>query len=365
MNIGIAGAGLVGRLMAWQLLRAGHQVTLFDRDSKAAELSAAKVAAAMIAPFSEVVNCEREIFEWGLQALERWPQWLAELKTDIDVDVSFQHRGSVVVAHRQDQAHLSHFNQLLRSRVPDYQSDIEFLNGEGLNNLEPELAERFSGGTFLKQEGCLDNWALLDALATAIETLGGHWHCNTTIESVAPYDITADNETHRFDLVIDSRGFGAKPDLTNLRGVRGEVLWVQAPEVALSRPVRLMHPRYQLYIAPKPDNVYVIGATEIESESLEPITVRSSLELQSALYSISTGFSEAHILKAYANCRPAYRNNLPRVDIEQGLLCINGLYRHGYLLSPVVINAALDALAGNLSHHIVHSPKDFELNASA
>ncbi len=165
--------------------------------------------------------------------------------------------------------------------------------------------------------------------------------------------------------MIDARGFGARQDLQDLRGVRGEVLWVRAPEVTLNRPVRLMHPRYQLYIAPKPGQVYVIGATEIESESLDPITVRSSLELQSALYSINKGFSEANILKAYANCRPAYPDNQPRIDAREGLLRINGLYRHGYLLSPVVIDAALAALAGDHNHSIVNPMNPPSLNASA
>ena len=50
-----------------------------------------------------------------------------------------------------------------------------------------------------------------------------------------------------------------------LRPVRGEVIRVYAPEVEFSLPVRLMHPRYKLYIAPKINHEYVIGATEIES----------------------------------------------------------------------------------------------------
>ena len=65
---------------------------------------------------------------------------------------------------------------------------------------------------------------------------------------------------------------------------------LHAPEVSLRRPVRLMHPRYPLYIAPKPDHVFVIGATEIESEDTSPASVRSTLELLSAAYSLHSGF---------------------------------------------------------------------------
>jgi glycine oxidase len=353
VNIGIAGAGLMGRLLAWRLLRAGHAVTLFDRDNAAGELSAARVAAAMLAPYSEVVACEREIFDWGNEALALWPQWLAELKIDSGINVFFQQRGSVVVAHAQDRSNLDHFNQRLLRAVPDHREQIDLLTREQLAEIEPELAQHFDGATYLRAEGTLDNRELLRALEIAIRQFGVQWYEGVNIENVSASRIDTDGETFVCDLAIDARGFGAKAQLEDLRGVRGEVLWVHAPEVNLSRPVRLMHPRYQLYIAPKRDSVYVIGATEIESESLAPITVRSSLELQSALYSVHSGFAEANVLHAYANCRPAFMNNLPRVEVSEGLLRVNGLYRHGYLLGPMVAQLAVTALSGSIEHSIV------------
>lgn len=365
MNIGIAGAGLMGRLLAWQLLRRGHGVTLFDRDAIDGHASAARVAAAMIAPFSEVVSGEREVFDWGVSSLARWPHLLAELKADSGVDVYFQKRGSVVVAHAPDRSNLVHFQQLLQHAVPNHLGHVHTLDRARLAELEPELAPQFDGGLYLEEEGTLDNCELLDALAVAIQKLGGVWHTQADVSAVDVGALTvgasgSGGTTFHCDLAIDARGFGAKHQLKNLRGVRGEVLWVYAPEVKLSRPVRLMHPRYQLYIAPKRDHVYVIGATQIESESLAPITVRSSLELQSALYSVHTGFAEAQVLDAFANCRPAFLDNLPRIECglnggASGLLRVNGLYRHGYLLSPLVLDLALQCCDGAVNHSIVHA----------
>lgn len=363
MNIAIAGAGLMGRLLAWRLLRAGHSVALFDRDNAAGELSAARVAAAMLAPYSEVVACEREIFDWGCEALSLWPQWLAELKIDSGIDVFFQRRGSVVVAHAQDRSNLDHFNQRLLRAVPDRRDSVHLLNRQQLAELEPELAQRFDSAMYLSEEGTLDNRELLNALEIAIRKFGAQWYEGVSVESVFANRIKVDGEMIDVDLAIDARGFGAKTQLNDLRGVRGEVLWVHAPEVNLSRPVRLMHPRYQLYIAPKRNSVYVIGATEIESESLAPITVRSSLELQSALYSVHSGFAEATVLHAYANCRPAFMNNLPRVDVSAGLLSVNGLYRHGYLLGPLVANLAVAAIDSKVAHSIVNYPENFQVVA--
>jgi glycine oxidase len=352
MNIGIAGAGLIGRLLAWQLLRRGHRVTIFDRDQVDGHLAAARVAAAMLAPFSEVTSGEREVFEWGVASLKRWPELLAELKHDSGIDVYFQRQGSVVVAHKADRGNLDHFFQLLRHYIPQQLEKAHTLNRAQLTELEPELTA-FDGGLLLDDEGTLDNRELLHALARAIRKLPCEWRANTRVDRIDSEVIECGGELFEFDLAIDARGFGAKPQLHDLRGVRGEVLWVHAPEVNLTRPVRLMHPRYQLYIAPKRDHVYVIGATQIESESLSPITVRSSLELQSALYSVHTGFAEATVIDAFANCRPAFLDNLPRIDKRPGFLSVNGLYRHGYLLSPFVLDLALQCIEGDVQHQIV------------
>ena len=352
MNIGVAGAGLIGRLLAWQLLRRGHRVTLFDRDDVDGSLSAARVAAAMLAPYSEVTSGEREVFDWGLTALNRWPELLAELKNDSGIDVYFQRRGSVVVAHKADRGSFDHFQQLLQYYIPQQMERVHTVQRAELLELEPELGA-FDGGLFLEDEGTLDNRELLNALARAIRKLGGEWKTHVNVDRVDGGIVDCGGELFEFDLAIDARGFGAKPQLHDLRGVRGEVLWVQAPEVNLTRPVRLMHPRYQLYIAPKRDHVYVIGATQIESESLAPITVRSSLELQSALYSVHTGFAEASVLDAFANCRPAFLDNLPRIDKRPGFLSVNGLFRHGYLLSPFVLDLALQCCVGDVQHQII------------
>ena len=142
------------------------------------------------------------------------------------------------------------------------------------------------------------------------------------------------------DINIDCRGKDA--DDSDLRGVRGEAIRVFAPEVRLIRSVRLMHPKYQLYVSPRPDNVYVIGATQIESSATTPMTVRSALELLSAAYTLHAGFAEAEILELNVGVRPAYPDNVPRVQWRNGVLQINGLYRHGYLVAPAVIQAAMD-----------------------
>ena len=346
MHIGIAGAGLTGRLAAWQLLSQGHRVTLFDRDQPVGQGSAGWVAAAMLAPYSEMLNAEPLVFEIGLSAVEYWQRLQQQMQAEAGQSFAVQHAGSVVVAHPQDQGDWLKFNQRLAARVGDRLQRVQQLSAAQLAELEPELSQRFRQATWLVDEGCVDNPGFYRLVEQRIRALGGDWRIGCELLDVLPGLIRTGGGEHRFDHVLDCRGFGAKPQWSSLRGVRGEVLVVRAPDVQLGRPVRLMHPRYQLYIAPRPERVYVIGATEIESESMAPVTVRSSLELMSALYSVHPGFAEAEVLHSLVNLRPGFPDNLPRLQHQSGLTRVNGLYRHGYLLGPQMVEMALALVNG-------------------
>ena len=59
--------------------------------------------------------------------------------------------------------------------------------------------------------------------------------------------------------------------------------------------------------------------------------------LLSAAYSVHPGFAEAHIVETVTNLRPAFMDNAPKVRYKDGLIQLNGLYRHGYLLTPRIV----------------------------
>jgi glycine oxidase len=345
MHLGIAGAGLAGRLLAWRLLRAGHAVTVIDQDDESGQGAAGFMAAAMLAPVSESVTTGHALLAPGMHTISLWRTWLDELFSDSGERVSLHMDGSIVVAHPRDHAELQWFRQCLNNLEDFEPSKVVPLNTEALRALEPALTT-FKDGLHLPQEGWIDNRPLFAALRIAMLRLGGEWLSRCTVTEVTEARIGAGSTEYRYDHVFDCRGVGAKPQSPHLRGVRGELLWIHAPEVQLRRPIRLMHPRYQLYVAPRPNQIYVIGATEIESESMAPVTVRSQLELLSALYSVHAGFAEASILEARSHCRPAFEDNLPRISCEPGVTRLNGLYRHGYLLGPLLIESALAVWQG-------------------
>lgn len=351
LNIGIAGGGLLGRLSAWRLALAGHHITLFDAGSFEQPSGACWTAAGMISPLSELVHSPREVYDMGLESLALWPKWLKELEATQNQTMHFRHAGSLVVAHPQDQSELDQFYIDLKHKLANEEAEgrpgleelVDPLNHVGIRTLEPALSH-FDHALFLKPEGDLNNRRILHGLLADLKRLDVTLVADTKVRVEPKRIIDDEDQVHNFDLVLDTRGLGAKPQLDGLRGVRGEVLNVESHEVKLNRPIRLMHPRYKLYVAPKPNNHFVIGATEIESSDMSPMSVQSSLELSSALYTINPAFAEARIVEQSVNCRPAMMDNLPVVNAEDGLIQANGLYRHGYLLSPVVVNQVLEKI---------------------
>ncbi len=296
--------------------------------------------------FGTAVVSDVNVYRMGQFALQRWPQWLKDLpQSDLSQNTPelFFAKGSLLVAHPQDESELQQFENELNFVVPECRS-YQWLSGHEIQTLEPDLHSHFMRGLLLKEEGHLHNREFLQQLGDELIRLNIKIRENTLVE-IDPHTVRTQSGSEKFDLVIDCRGLGAKTQLKKLRGVRGETLHVETSEIHLQRPVRLMHPRYQLYVVPKPNNRFIIGATQIESEDRSPVTLQSSLELGSALYTLSPAFAEARIVEMDTNLRPAFMDNLPKIFCKSGLIIANGLFRHGYLLAPAVVEQVLAQIA--------------------
>lgn len=321
-HVGIIGAGIAGAWHGYLLAQAGYHVSLYERDAPSLSNATSHWAGGMLAPWCEAEAAEPLIVRLGETSLGLWRDALPE--------TSFN--GSLVVAHPRDR---SDFERFARQT-----SHYHRLDAADLATLEPSLEGRFHSGLFYPDEGHVTPRKVVPQLHDQIIALGGEVHFET---NVSPHDLDG--------LVIDCRGLGARPDLPALRGVKGEMIMIETDEVELSRPVRLMHPRWPLYVIPRGNGLFMLGATSIESEDTR-VSVRSALELLSAAYAVHPAFGEARILECGAGLRPAFPDNLPRIQINGRHISVNGLYRHGFLLAP--------ALAASTLAYLQHGTIDSE-----
>lgn len=301
-TVTILGGGIAGLATAAELNARGAEVTVIDPAGPPGDHACSWWAGGMLAPECEGVLTEAAIVQQGRSAAEWWQAQGAEVTGN----------GTLVVALGRDQGELKTFAR----RAPA----AAWLDREGIAALEPHLAEQFSRALFVASEAHVDPRATLLALHARLAKNG------VTFAKTGPVQGTA----------IDCRGYAARDQLPDLRGVKGEMLVVRCPDVSLSRPVRLLHPRFPLYIVPRPDHVFMLGATQIESGERSRATLRSVMELMNAAYALHPGFGEAELLEIGVDARPAFADNQPRIRQMADRIHVNGLFRHGYLLAPTL-----------------------------
>ena len=372
-HFGIAGAGLLGRLLAFELLQRGHRVSLFDPAPSLTQAPSAGdpvraagwAAAGMLSPTAELECANEAVFQLGLDSLQRWPAIVDTLR-QAGHDVALTHAGSLLLAHRGDEGAARRVLDLLKKKAPSAHAP-QSLTATELKALEPDIHGP-AHGWLLPHEGHIHTVQAMTALGAWLQAHGATFTGGNAgrVLAAVPGELHttqgSQRQVHRFDHVFDVRGVGARPERSpdgddlgltpqvksenlgftpQVRGVRGEVFWLHAPGVALHRPVRLLHPRWRVYVVPRPGDLVVVGATEIESEDRSPVSVRSTLELLSAAHSVLPGLAEARVVHSEANLRPALPDNLPASTHQPGLSRINGLFRHGWLIAPALVQQAL------------------------
>jgi glycine oxidase len=280
----------------------------------------------MLAPDCEAEAAPAIVREMGRAGLELWRATYPRVCV----------AGSLVVAAARDQPDLVRFARLTQRH--------RTLAADELEALEPDLAGRFASALYFPDEAHLAGPDALAFLLDAARAAGADVRLGAAWQG-------ASDDT----IVVDCRGLAARSDLSTLRGVRGERLLIGTREVSLTRPVRLLHPRHPLYVVPWGDGRFLVGATVIESEDGGPITVRSALELLGAAFALHPAFGEAQILETGAGVRPAFPDNVARAIVRDGgkRILVNGAFRHGFLLAPVLADAVADFLATGAEHPLL------------
>jgi glycine oxidase len=309
--VSVIGAGIAGAWQALLFAQAGHDVTLHERSDAAMTQSTSYWAGGMLAPWCEAETSEPVIIRLGIRSLDLWREHFPQTPFN----------GSLVVAHPRDRADFERFAKLT--------SGHRRLDAEAMSELEPSLEGRFREGLFYADEGHVEPRRILPELHARFVAAGGTLEFNSDVSPDALDGIA-----------IDCRGLAARDTQQTLRGVKGEMIIVESDEVELSRPVRLIHPRWPLYVIPRGGNRFMLGATSIETED-NGVSVRSALELLSAAYAVHPAFAEARIVEFGSGLRPAFPDNLPRIAINNRKIAVNGLYRHGFLLAPTLAELTL------------------------
>jgi glycine oxidase len=324
--VGIVGGGVIGLSIAWELVRRGEDVTVYDADPTR---GAGLVAAGMLAPTGEANFGEEALQALMLESMRRWPTFAAELETATGMELGYRTDGSLLVALTDDD--IAEVRRLIeyyrRAGTP-----IEPLTGRRLRELEPMLSPRVRGGALAPGDHQVDPRLVLRALRTLPIRFA-----STNVDDLS---------TVRDDVTIVANGAGAAV-LTGLpiRPVKGQLLRLRGAVPLIRHVIRGVALGRHVYLVPRADGELVVGATEEERGADTTVTAGGVLDLLRPAADLLPGVAELALTETLAGLRPGTPDNAPVLGrLRDNILIATGHYRNGVLLAPVTARVIADLI---------------------
>lgn len=306
VDVAIVGAGPMGLVTALMCARAGLKVAIYERQSDFTA-SPAWNGTGVLAPDSEADAADATIVDLGRRSIELWPTLAAGLTVN----------GALVLGNRR-----------VPTALDDYSSFVlnyDWVDEERIAGLEPSLAGVYSRGMFFPQAGHADPRILFNSLKDVLEAGGIRIR----------FDWVGTIEGLQAERIVDTRGLGARDRFPELRAVTAEMAMVRSHKIELNRPVRLLHNRHSLYVTPRGQGVYVIGATTVDDDR-GGVSVRSAGELMMHAVSLLPAFADAEVLELRSGLMPVLMNGVPKVVVGERIIAVNGLFRYGWMVAPAI-----------------------------
>lgn len=338
----IVGAGIAGLSIATYLVRGGAKVVLIDKGIAGGETSQA--AAGMITPVSEVRFGEENLLKLFLASLSYYPQFIADVELAAGITTDFYANGSLMIAIDQD-------DEAELTRLFDYQKslglDVKIVEGNSVAVREPLLTSQCALALETPGEYCVDNLRLIQALKNVFVRRGGQLMENTTVQKIQVKNqkvtgVVINKRVIMADKVVMATGVSnSLPGLDlaiPLRPVKGQALELKnRARVSLTRPVRTLH-RYPVYLVPRSDGRIIVGATSEEMGLDARVTAGAQLDLLYGAWKIMPSIEDMEITHTWVGHRATTPDHAPILGPcgIDGLILAMGLYRHGFLLSPII-----------------------------
>jgi glycine oxidase len=360
-DVVVVGGGIIGLVTAWRAAQRGVRIAVADPEPGG---GAARVAAGMLAPVTELGYGEETLLELNLASARRYPDFAAELADATGLDLGYRSCGTLAVAlDADDRAHLRELHAFQRSLGLHSQ----WLTGRECRRLEPMLAPGVRGGLRVDGDHQVDPRRLAKALLRAAQLAGVDFHRQlvarvATVRGRVAGVVLTDGTALDADRTVLAAGSRSgmveglpEPALPPVRPVKGQVLRLRMPDGPpgqgpfLSRTVRAVVRGGHVYLVPRENGELVVGATSEELGWDTTVTAGGVYELLRDAHELVPGITELPLLETLAGLRPGSPDNAPLlgpVPSLPGLVLATGHHRNGVLLTPVTGEVLAEVLTG-------------------
>lgn len=333
----VAGGGLIGASIAFELAQAGLHVGVFDAREPGREaswasagiISPAPEGPAMI-PLVALSKASAAIYPKFIKAVEEASLQNVEYRPDGAVEVFWE--GDV----REEISTLLAVYHGVGLRA-------EALTGERAKELEPGLMEEVQGGVLRPDESSLDNRALTQATLEAAKRKGveifagngatGIWKQGRRCKGL---QLTSGNVEAKWTIIaagcFSAKIEGAAP-YAPVSPAKGQMA------VLRCEAVNIQHVLWSenIYLVPRNDGRILAGSTVERIGFDHDVTAGGMRKIMNGAIELVPRLAKARIEETWAGLRPDSPDHLPILgptDVE-GLLLATGHFRSGILLAPL------------------------------
>jgi glycine oxidase len=337
LDVAIAGGGLIGATIAFELTRAGLHVGLFERHAPGQGSSWA--AAGILSPAPENAGMISTV-PLGRASLQLYPEFVAAVEEISGQSTGYRARGTLEALFSTDaQEKLSTIIALHHGLG----LKAEPVSADDAREMEPALNPELEAAVFRPDEACVDNRALTKAVLAAAERSGVKIFAASNVQSIvksgarcAGFLVDGEKVESRWT-IIAAGCFSAEIEGAShyapVRPAKGQVIALRAIDFSIERVLWSDH----LYLVPRNDGRILAGATVEYVGFDQKVTAGGLQKIIEAALQLAPALADAHIEETWAGLRPDAPDHLPIIgptDLD-GLLIATGHFRSGILLAPI------------------------------
>jgi glycine oxidase len=336
-DVAIAGAGLIGASIGFELARTGLRVAIFDRQQPGEGASWA--AAGILSPAPENA-ATISMVPLGRASLALYPDFVAAIQEISGQDLGYRAKGTVEALFSGDvQAKLNTIVALHHGLG----LKAEPLSADDARELEPSLSSELQAAVLRPDEASVDNRALTRAVVNAAVQAGAKFFAGRSVRAIRREDgrcagLIVDGEKIEARWTVIAAGchsaeIEGAAKYAPVRPAKGQMIALRAKDLSSERVLWSEH----VYLVPRNDGRMVAGATVEYVGFDKEVTAGGLQKILNGAIEIAPALADAKIEETWAGLRPDSPDHLPIIGPAglDGLLIASGHFRSGILLAPI------------------------------